>query len=71
MVHVLLLVGFLALARVKSLERLRFEVPGEWGQLLGLDRIPEVHTLRSKLGQMAQGPQVESWSASHQHRFQE
>ena len=26
--HVLLLMGFLALARVKSLERLRFEAPG-------------------------------------------
>ncbi len=62
-VHVLLLMGFLALARVKSLERLRFEPPGEWGRVLGLDRIPEVHTLRSKLGQMAQGPQVADWSA--------
>ena len=63
-VHVLLLMGFLALARVKSLERLRFEAPGEWGHLLGLDRIPEVHTLRAKLGQMAQGQKVESWSGS-------
>jgi hypothetical protein len=63
-VHVLLLMGFLALARIKSLERLRFEPPGEWGHLLGLDRIPEVHTLRTKLGQMAQAQKVESWSAS-------
>jgi hypothetical protein len=63
-VHVLLLMGFLALARIKSLERLRFEPPGEWGHLLGLDRIPEVHTLRTKLGLMAQGQKVESWSAS-------
>ena len=63
-VPVLLLMGFLALARIKSLERLRFEAPGEWGHLLGLDRIPEVHTLRAKLGQMARGQQVESWSAS-------
>ena len=62
-VHVLLLMGFLALARIKSLERLRFEPPGEWGHLLGLDRIPEVHTLRTKLGQMAQGQKVECWSA--------
>lgn len=62
--HVLLLMGFLALARVKSLEQLRFEPPGEWGHLLGLDRIPEVHTLRKKLGLMAQDQQVQSWSAS-------
>ena len=63
-VHVLLLMGLLALARIKSLERLRFEPPGEWGHLLGLDRIPEVHTLRAKLGQMAQAQKVETWSAS-------
>lgn len=63
-VHVLLLMGFLALARVKSLERLRFEPPGEWGQVLGLDRIPEVHTLRAKLGHLAQGQKVADWSAS-------
>jgi hypothetical protein len=70
-VHVLLLMGFLALARVKSLERLRFEAPGEWGHLLGLDRIPEVHTLRSKLGQMARGPEVETWSASLSQQWME
>ena len=61
--HVLLLMGFLALARIKSLEKLRFEPPGEWGHVLGLDRIPEVHTLRSKLGQMAAGGGVDAWSA--------
>jgi hypothetical protein len=70
-VHVLVLMGFLALARIKSLERLRFEAPGEWGQLLGLDRIPEVHTLRGKLGRMAQGQKVESWSASLSQQWME
>jgi len=68
---VLLLMGLLALARIKSLERLCFEAPGEWGHLLGLDRIPEVHTLRTKLGQMARGPQVESWSASLSQQWME
>jgi hypothetical protein len=69
--HGLLLMGFLARARVKSLERLRFEAPGEWGHLLGLDRIPEVHTLRAKLGQMAQGPPVETWSARLSQQWME
>ena len=69
--HVLLLMGFLALARVKSLEQLRFEPPGEWGHLLGLDRIPEVHTLRAKLGVMAQGAQVESWSGGLSKQWME
>lgn len=59
---VFLLVGFLALARVKSLEKLRHLAPGEWGKLLGLDRIPEVRTLRQKLGRLAQSGQVEDWA---------
>src|SRR5436309_3325943 len=46
---IFLLLGFMALARIRSLEHLRYEPPGEWGKLLGLDRIPEVRTLRAKL----------------------
>jgi hypothetical protein len=32
------------------LEQTRYEAPGEWGKLLGLDRLPEVRTLRNKIG---------------------
>jgi hypothetical protein len=39
----------MALGRIPSLEQLRYQAPGEWGKLLGLDRIPEVRTLREKL----------------------
>lgn len=46
---ILLLLAMMALARVKCIEQLRYVAPGEWGNLLGLDRIPEVRTLRSKL----------------------
>jgi hypothetical protein len=46
---ILLLLAMMALARLKSIEQLRYVAPGEWGNLLGLDRIPEVRTLRSKL----------------------
>jgi len=46
---IFLLLALLALARLSSLEQLRYQAPGEWGQLLGLDRIPEVRTLREKL----------------------
>jgi hypothetical protein len=46
---IFLLLGLLALARIRSLEQLRYQAPGEWGKLLGLDRIPEVRTLRAKL----------------------
>lgn len=49
-----LLLALLALARVRSLEQLRYQAPGEWGKLLGLDRIPEVRTLRAKLKLLCQ-----------------
>ena len=51
---IFLLLGLMALARIRSLEQLRYEAPGEWGKLLGLDRIPEVRTLRAKLKLLCQ-----------------
>jgi hypothetical protein len=48
MESVFLLLAYLALGRVPSLEQLRYQAPGEWGKLIGLDRIPEVKTLREK-----------------------
>ena len=38
----LMLLAFMALARLKSIEALRYDAPVEWGNLLGLDRVPEV-----------------------------
>jgi hypothetical protein len=46
---VLLLLALMALARIASIEQLRYALPGELGNLLGLDRAPEVRTLRAKL----------------------
>ena len=60
---IFLVLSFLALARVKSLEQLRYEPPGEWGKVLGLDRAPEVKTLRAKLELICQQPvPVRQWS---------
>jgi hypothetical protein len=62
---IFLVIAFLALARVKSLEALRYEPPGEWGKLLGLDRIPEVRTMREKLHLLCQDSlKVVQWSQS-------
>ena len=59
-----LVLAFMALLRVRSLEALRYEPPGEWGQLLGLDRSPEVRTLRAKVRQFCAPPGVATaWSA--------
>jgi len=48
--------ALLALARLRSLESLRYRAPGEWGKLLGLDRSPEVKTMRNKLGVLCDEP---------------
>jgi hypothetical protein len=60
--HLFLLVSFLALARVRSLEGLRYCAPGEWGKILGLDRIPEVKILREKIGLLGQEKNVAAWA---------
>jgi len=58
---ILLLLVFMALARVKSIESLRNCPPGEWGKLLGLDRISEVRTLREKLAKITLENKVTEW----------
>jgi transposase/predicted nucleic acid-binding Zn-ribbon protein len=58
-----LMLAFLALARLPSLEQLRYCAPGEWGKLLGLDRIAEVRTVRNKIALLADQQQASAWSA--------
>lgn len=61
---IFLLLAFMAIARLKSIEALRYCAPGEWGKLLGLDRVPEVRTLRAKLKHLAEQKQAFVWSAT-------
>jgi hypothetical protein len=63
MTSIFLLLSFMALARFKSVESLRYSAPGEWGKMLGLDRVPEVRTLRKKIADLAQGNKPAEWSA--------
>lgn len=59
---IFLLLALMALARIKSFEGLRYTAPGEWGKLLGLDRIPEVKTLREKLALLCnESGQTDRW----------
>jgi hypothetical protein len=60
--HVLLLLGFMALARIKTTESLRGKAPGEFGKLMGLDRIPEVRCLRNKMDQLSRDESAERWA---------
>lgn len=61
--QIFLVIAFLALCRIKSFEQLRYCSPGEWGKVLGLDRIPEVKTLREKVGILSAQHTAQSWSA--------
>ncbi len=59
---VLLMLAFLFMARIRNPEALRHEAPGERGAVLGLDRCPEVKTLRRKIRALASDPQrVRDW----------
>jgi hypothetical protein len=60
---IFLLLAFMALARLKSMEALRYCAPGEWGKILGVDRAPEVRTLRVKVKILADQKQAFPWSA--------
>jgi hypothetical protein len=64
-----LLLAFMALTRLKSVEQLRYCAPGEWGKLLGLDRVPEVRTLRNKIRLLSNTGQPEQWSAALAERW--
>jgi len=58
---VFLLLALLALSRIKTIEELRYCAPGEWGKLLGLDRIPETKTLREKVKYLSQNGDIKEW----------
>ncbi len=59
---ILLMLAFLTLTRTRSFEALRHQSPGEWGRLLGLDRGPEVKTLRSKIKALCAAPEtLQQW----------
>ncbi len=69
--HVLLLLGFMALARIKTVESLRGKAPGEFGKLMGLDRIPEVRCLRKKMDQLSRDKSAERWAVQLGRRWME
>lgn len=71
--QVLLLLGFMALCRVKNIEQLRSHAPGEWGKLIGLDRVPEVRCLRAKVDDLAAAPDkgAQQWAAALSRQWME
>ena len=60
---IFILLAFMALARIKTVEDFRYCASGEWGKVLGLDRAPEVRTLRTKIKHLSCNGQVKEWGA--------
>ena len=61
--QVMILLAWMALCRIKTVEQLQYHSPGELGKLLGLDRVPEVRCLRNKLTSLSAHDAPEQWAA--------
>jgi transposase-like protein len=59
--HIVTILAFMALARIRRPEGLRHIPPGEFGKTLGLDRVTEVKTLRRKIGELASSGSPREW----------
>jgi len=52
--HVLLVVAFMSLCRIKSVEQLRGKASGEFGKTIGIDRIADVRCHRENIADIVQ-----------------
>ncbi|MGB8710855.1 MAG: putative transposase, partial [Methyloceanibacter sp.] len=60
--HVIVLLAHMALCRIKAVEQLQYQPPGELGKLSGLDRVPEVRCLRRKLAALSIDDGPDQWA---------
>lgn len=58
-----IVMAFLYLCRVKSLEQTKHLNPGDWGKMIGYDRIPEVKKLRGLVSEITGQGRCAAWSA--------
>ena len=65
----ILFLSFMYLCRIHNPEQLRHTSPGEFGKLLGLDRIPEARCLRMRLKQIIEQRKAEQWSMAQANRW--
>ena len=68
---VLSTLAFMALLRIKNNEQLPSHAPGEFGLVLGLDRSPEVRTIRRKLGELGERGQALEFQSVFASRWAE
>lgn len=62
--NIFLCLAFLSLLRVKTLSQSAYLPVGELGKILGLDRIPEVKTLRERIKLFCERVNIKQWSGS-------
>jgi hypothetical protein len=60
---IILFLAFLYLCRIKNIEQTKGISPGEFGKLLGVDRIPECRCMRYKLKEIIDQKQSDSWNS--------
>lgn len=66
---IILFLAFMYLRRIKNPEQLKYHSPGEFGKILGLDRVPEAKCLRSKLRQLCEQGASEAWNMALAKRW--
>ena len=65
----ILFLAFMYLCRIHNPEQLQQISPGEFGKLLGLDRIPEAKCLRNRLKQICQQNKSEQWGMDQARKW--
>ena len=59
---IVLFLAFMYLCRIKNPEQLKYLSPGEFGKIMGLDRIPEAKCLRGKVKAICTQNKSEQWN---------
>ncbi len=60
---IILFLSFLYLCRIKNIEQTKQISPGEFGKLLGVDRIPECRCMRYKLKEIIEQKKSDTWNS--------
>lgn len=59
---IILFLAFMYLRRIKNPEQLKYYSPGEFGKIMGLDRVPEAKSLRKKLKEICAQKRSHKWN---------
>jgi hypothetical protein len=62
--NLFILISFLYLCRIKSFEQIKHYSPGDFGKLIGYDRIPEVKTLRKMVHEITGQNHTGEWTSA-------